>query len=62
MTGKKTNQLGIRLTDALKDGLQREADKMDWSISKLCTKILEQYLDEVESGKRSTMDFIKPKT
>lgn len=42
---KRTEQLNIRVTPEMKQALQEEAAKLDWTATKLAEKILKEWLD-----------------
>lgn len=55
---KKTELIGIRITPTTKKILEKEAEKLEWTISKLAEKILREWTDEAKENKTGSINFI----
>ena len=57
MSGKRTEQIAVRITPETKQILQQEAQKLDWSTAKLAERILSDWTKkEVKRG--GSINFI----
>lgn len=55
---KKTEQIGIRITPSTREILEKEAKKLDWTLSKLAEKILSEWTQEVKAKGNGSINFI----
>ena len=53
MTGKRTEQIAVRITQETKSILTTEAQKLDWSVAKLAERILREWTETAKNGKGS---------
>lgn len=55
---KKTDYITVRLMPETKEILQKEAEKLDWSISKLSERILREWTEGTKKNNSSAIQFI----
>lgn len=58
MSEKRTAQIAVRITPETKKILQQEADKLDWTVSKLAERILREWTTEAKERKSGSVQFI----
>lgn len=58
MSEKRTEQIAVRITAETKEILTKEAQKLDWSVSKLAEKILSTWTKESQENRTSSISFI----
>lgn len=55
---KKTEYISLRLTADTKDILQQEANKLDWTVSKLAERILREWTEGAKKNSAGAIQFI----
>lgn len=58
MNEKRIDQIAVRVSPEMKKTLQEEANKLDWSVSKLSERILGEWIKQREIN-GGAMQFIK---
>lgn len=58
MTEKRTEQIAVRITAETKKTLQEEAQKLDWTVSKLAERILREWTEGTKKNGSSAIQFI----
>lgn len=59
MNEKRTEQLNIRISQSLKQTLEKQANICDWAPTKLAEKILIEWANEANNGNKSATDFLR---
>lgn len=57
MADKRTEQIAIRITSETKEILRREAQKYDWTISKLAERILRKWTEGTKTNETGITQF-----
>lgn len=50
MGEKRIDQIAVRVSPEMKKALQKEANKLDWSVSKLAERVLSDWLEQSEKN------------
>lgn len=58
MPEKRTEQIAVRITPDTKRILQTEAQKLDWTVSKLAERILREWTEGAKQDSAGAIQFI----
>lgn len=58
MAEKRTEQIAVRITPETKKILQNEAERLDWTISKLAERILREWTEGAKEKSSGAIQFI----